>query len=63
MRSSPPWLKVSSEIGRLDTSLVSIVELIQQTEAALVSENTKGGFCPPLPALTTRQRWAVNHSS
>jgi len=25
----------------------------QQTEAALVSENTEGGFCPPLPALIT----------
>jgi hypothetical protein len=34
MRSSPPLLKVSREIGRVDASLVSIVESIRCLEAS-----------------------------
>jgi hypothetical protein len=34
MRSSPPLLKVCSEIGRVDASLVCIVELIRRLEAS-----------------------------
>jgi hypothetical protein len=34
MRSSPPLLKVPSEIGRSDASLVSVVELIRRLEAS-----------------------------
>jgi hypothetical protein len=34
MRSSPPLLKVSSEIERVDASLASIVELIRCLEAS-----------------------------
>jgi hypothetical protein len=37
MRSSPPLLKVSSEIGRGYASLVSIVELIRCLEASWAS--------------------------